>query len=666
MAYHCQTPQYACSFGMTAVELNERVEQLASQQYRPAQVGAYADSKGTCYLGIWTRDLRSSLTTIGTSMSASGYQKKFDELDAEGYKLLCVSGAASGGSLEYTGLWEDGPWQGFAARHGLSVDEYQAEYDRRAAAGYALIWVSGQSTGSASCYAGIWSQFADADRHAHHHLPIEQYQDVFDAYKADGYRIVHFNAHRVASRTYVAGIWIKAKAGYNPDSRHNLTECEFQNELEQHAWNDYRPLCISAYLDSGGIRYAGIWVKNARSSVVEGHSGSGLQAFETGVQTLMSASRITAASIAVARNGNLLLAKGFGNITDDEEPVAPTSLFRVASVSKALTGTAIVKLIEDGKLKFGDKVVDLLGWNGDVKDSRLRDVTVDDLLHHVGGWDLDKSGLRDPMLMDRDIADDLGIPLPVTQESVFRWTTTTRTLDWAPGTTYASSTYGYMLLGLIVERVRGLSYEDFVRQNLLVPLGIRRMRQSRSLLAERLPGEVIYHHPHTRLYPNVMVPDAPVDVMQMYGSLNFVIRAASGAWAASAVDLVRFASAFDDPANCPILSASSVDTLFSRLHPASPNYACGWEVRKDGKLTEMYKTGNMDGTNAVIYRRSDGVSVAVTLNRTSREEYLTACSSDTTTPDGQSVPDWDVVDLVRGWVSGVSSWPSINLWSEFL
>ena len=102
-------------------------------------------------------------------------------------------------------------------------------------------------------------------------------------------------------------------------------------------------------------------------------------------------------------------------------------------------------------------------------------------------------------------------------------------------------------------------------------------------------------------------------------------------------------------------------------HPhVSPGTACGWDVQSDGTLTEMYKTGNLDGTNALIYRRSDGINVAVTLNRTPREKYCRACPDDTVTPDGEPVPDWNLLKLVPEWLDGVSSWPSVNLWSEFL
>ena len=665
MARHCQTPQYACSFAMSLADMTARCAELEAQQYRPLQIVSSADGAAVSYAAIWTRDLRSSLMRIESNLLASDYQEAFDELNRDGYRLLSISGAAGDDRSRYTSLWEDGGWTGFVSRAGLSVAEYQAEFDRQQASGYSLIWVNGHATPSGSSYAGIWSRFANPDRRSRHNLPIDDYQEVFDDYAADGYRIAHFNAHRVGSQTYVAAIWIKEN-GYNPSARHNMTDCQLQNELERRAFEDSRPICISGYATAAGTRYGAIWVANSRSLITQGRAGAGLDAIDDSVRSLMESSRITAASVAVARNGALVLARGFCDVTDEEEPVSPTAIFRVASVSKALTGTAIVKLIEDGKLEFDDRLLDLLGTPDDVLDNRLRDVTVDHLLHHRGGWHVEPDTQPDPMFSDQTIAANLGLSLPITQESIFRWTSSQRRLDYTPGLTYDYSNYGYMLLGMIVERMTGQRYEDYVSQNLLAPLGIRRMRCAKTLLPDRLPGEVVYHHRHSRRYPNVMEAGAPVDVLQMYGSLNFVNLAAHGGWVASAVDLVKFASAFDDPARCPILSPSSVNTLFNRLQPATAKYSygCGWEV-EPGTVTKMYKTGGFNGTSALIYRQSDGVDVAVILNRMSGETFDPACDGDSTTPPPASVPTWDLVQLVAGWIRGVKTWPSVDMFSEF-
>ena len=670
MAYHCQTPQYACSIGMSSPEFAGRTALLKLQHYLPVYVVSYATTGGTSYAAIWLCEQRTSLSKVVLGLSLGDYQTEFDTQNVQGYKLLCVSGAAAGDVLRYSGLWEDGGWKGFSARHDLSAANYQAEFDQHQQDGYNLIWVDGHSDGSSSRYAAIWSRFAGSARRARHNLPIEDYQGVFDEYKAIGFRIAHFSAHHVGSQTLVAAIWIK-EDGYNPDSRHNMTECELQNELERQAWNDYRPICIAGYVYKGETRYAGVWVKNARTFVDQGRTGTGLEGFDTGLKQLMSTYGITAATLAVTRNGKLVLVRGFSRITDRDEPVPPTALFRIASVSKAFTGTAIVKLIEQGQLRFDDKLLDLVGWEGAVYDPKLKDVTVDHLLHHAGGWDRNASDLQDPMFDDIRLSDEMKIPLPVTQESIFRWMTTTYGLPHTPGTGYWYSNYGYMLLGMIIERVTGTRYEDFVRQNLLLPLGIRRVRLGPSLLSDRLPGEVTYRQRHANMYANVMTDGAPKEVMQTYGNYNFANLAAHGGWVASAVDLVKFASCFDDPNACPLLSAASVQTLLTRGYPATPiptrkYFACGWDV-VPGSPTQTYRTGSFNGTEALMYRQSDGTNVAVIVNRLSSSTLALPCLDDPPTPSDLVVSGWPgLLNSVRAWINGVQSWPTVDLWSEYL
>ncbi len=667
MAHHCQIPQYACSFDLSKSQLTARDATLAGQQYRPTQVVAYADGGGASrYAAIWMRDLRSSLTQIAMDQPAADYQDDFDDRNREGYRLLCVSAAATGESLRYAGLWEDGGWKGFHARHGLSATEYQEQFDIMAADGYRLIWVNGSATPSTSSYSAIWSRFADADRHARHNLPIEQYQDVFNEMKADGYRIAHFSAHRVQSQTRFAAIWVKGRGDYDPHARHDLTKSELENELDRLAWEDWKPICITGYaVSDGGTRYAGIWVKNARTCTIQGRAGSGLEVVEDSIQSIMAASRVTAASVAISHKGKLVLAKGLANSTDGEGPISATSIFRVASVSKTLTGAAVVRAIQDGKLAFDDRLLDVLGWKDAVKDKRLADVTVDHLLHHRGGWsvDGDDESHGDPMFNDVTIAEALNIALPITRQSIFRWTTTERDLDDPPGKTYGYSNYGYMLLGMILERVTGERYEDYVARTLLAPLGIRRMRCAQTLFTGRFPDEVTYHHPHTKLYCDVMAADAPKDAMQMYGSLNFVNMAPHGSWVASAVDLVRFASAFDDPGACPILSASSVKTLLTRTQPAesSSDYACGWRVQHG--TGETHHGGNFNGTGALLYRHPDGTDIAIIFNRSTNETFRAPHPD----PDMEvpTVPGWDLMELARSWVADIRSWPSIDMWDDF-
>lgn len=388
---------------------------------------------------------------------------------------------------------------------------------------------------------------------------------------------------------------------------------------------------------------------------------SSLAAFDSAVESYMKepARTIPGGSLAVTRNGELVLARGYSWITDLETPVEPTSLFRMASISKTLTGAAIALLAEEGDLSFSDKIIDLIDLPGTICDDRVKDINVEHLLYHVGGWDREVTG--DPMSMDLKIAEDLGMPLPITREAIIRWTNT-KCLDFAPGTVngWTYSNYGYMLLGQIIETVAGVPYEAFVQERLLKPLGIRRMRLGRTLLRHRLPGEVLYHSTSYGLYPNVIAEGSPKNVMYQYGGHRSIENiGADGGWVGTAVDLVRFASSFDDPGTCPILSAPSVVKLFAthaygnRWKGSTSHYGCGWYVDRGGATPGQSHGGTIEGTKTQLARWQDsstGHSFCAALLFNRYDDAL----------------DWDLLTLIRDAADKVSSWPVSGFWDDYI
>jgi len=157
------------------------------------------------------------------------------------------------------------------------------------------------------------------------------------------------------------------------------------------------------------------------------------------VQDLMSSIRdqygLAGAQFAVAPNGILTCAGAIGYADPDTQRVMhPNTLMRIASVSKSLTGMAIAKLYEDGKLDLDDRAVDYVpdlvppfGFN----DPRWQDVTIRNLAQHSMGWDRAIGGA--PIRAVVAIADVLGERPPASSEDVIRWLLTA-TLHFDPGT----------------------------------------------------------------------------------------------------------------------------------------------------------------------------------------------------------------------------------------
>lgn len=378
--------------------------------------------------------------------------------------------------------------------------------------------------------------------------------------------------------------------------------------------------------------------------------------------------KIPGAALAVARGNHLVYARGFG-LADDEnaEPVRPSSLFRIASISKPVTAAAVFRLIERGTLRLDDRVVELL----DVKldgaavpptDPRLKCVTIRHLLQHTGGWDREKS--FDPMFRPVRIARELHKPPPAGPDLIipYMWRLP---LDFDPGTRSAYSNFGYCVLGRVIERTSGMPYAAYVRKEVLAPLGIRDMRIGKSLLSGRISGEVRYYmEGKEKMARAVLGPNAGQQVPAPYGGSYIEAMDAHGGWVASAPDLVRFATAFAEPSNSPILGPASISAMFAPPEgsvghrrngkPRQRYYGCGWEVGHfgpDGAITAWH-SGLLDGTSTLLVRRFDGITWAVLFNTN-------------TTAKGK-IPADTIDPLLHEAADAVKEWPQKNLFDRML
>lgn len=351
---------------------------------------------------------------------------------------------------------------------------------------------------------------------------------------------------------------------------------------------------------------------------------------------------VPGAAVAITRRGKLVYSRGFGHADPAKrEPVQPHSLFRIASISKPITGVAVLQLVERGQLKFDDRVFDILkiepyfANEDDKPDPRLKQITIRHLLHHTAGYDRGRS--FDPMFRPVTIATALNVAPPAQPQHTMRYMAG-RPLDFDPGARYAYSNFGYCLLGRVIETKTGQTYEAYVKQHVLKPLGVTTMRLGRTRLEGRAKDEVRYISRRNPKRSSVFEKDLRQQVPSPYGGWNLEAMDAHGGWIASAVDLVRFASAFDEPSKCPVLNAASIKTMFAKpdyieqfdndagrdaKHPR--HYGCGWMVRDYGDAGfNAWHTGGLDGTSTLLVRRHDGYCWAVLFNMdvTAKKNWL--------------------------------------------
>lgn len=310
-------------------------------------------------------------------------------------------------------------------------------------------------------------------------------------------------------------------------------------------------------------------------------------------------------SIAIIKDEKLVYERSYG-FSDKEENTAATvnDLYRIASISKPVTAIAILKLVQDGSLSLDEKVFGEGGILGNdygtpPAGSNKDLITVRHLLNHSSGW---TNTPNDPMFHN----------LAHTQAQLISDLLANRPLTHAPGATYSYLNFGYCILGRVIEKLSSLSYEEYVKTNILEPCGISRMRISGNTLNERYAHEVKYYQDEFSPY-----------------AMNVRRLDAAGGWIASAKDLARFMVKIDrNTAKSDLISTS----LLNELYFTYPNW---------------YHYGSLPGTSTILRRLDDTYSFVVLAN--------------TRTESDPSLIINELDELVTREIRSISSWPTTDL-----
>lgn len=373
----------------------------------------------------------------------------------------------------------------------------------------------------------------------------------------------------------------------------------------------------------GMVLFAIFFPRGGRGSLASGAEGDGrfawsdtltntsssyapLAPMDSRIGQFMNRFGLRGFQLAVVRNDSLLYAKGYG-WADQEAGVKmdASHYMRIASVSKLVTAIAVMKLVEQGRLSLDSRVTGPGGILNDrdfleaIGDGRLDSLTVDHLLQHTGGF---SNRRGDPMFNLRDVMMQNRLQTPPTPREIAK-IVFSRRLVATPGTHRHYSNFGYMLLSLVIEKVTGKSYWDYVNEEILGPAGVPVFFPATNYYSERHEGEVKYYAADDEIVEEFnlsgkMVPRA-------YGGNDYRALMGGGGWVATAPGLARLASAIDlNPGVPDILSPKSI-ALMTAIDPEDRlNVARGWaKIEKDGRWV---RTGTLCSTHALVERFPNG------------------------------------------------------------
>jgi D-alanyl-D-alanine carboxypeptidase len=330
-------------------------------------------------------------------------------------------------------------------------------------------------------------------------------------------------------------------------------------------------------------------------------------------------------TLAVTYQGRLIYNKSFGyaDVERDIE-MQPHHRAHIGSVSKILTATDIFKLVELGALASVSNLIsdpNLLGRpyvyaalqegiaNGKQNTNAIahfNQITLQHLLSHTAGYI--RSG------DEQAIMEFTGLPYTeITYSNGIHWSfATQRFLTNGPGLLSSYSNHGFGHLGLIIEYLTGMTYEQFTKTYVLDPIGLTRVQLGKTYLNEQDPVyDARRYHNYSSGSPHIESKYTGVLGPFTYGYTQFPIGSA-GSWTATARDLARFMCATDHLPNHPdILSSASLDLMESDPVPAVGKTAHGWMREANGRL---WHNGSIGYGSAYIEKNPNGVNLAVVCN----------------------------------------------------
>jgi CubicO group peptidase (beta-lactamase class C family) len=313
--------------------------------------------------------------------------------------------------------------------------------------------------------------------------------------------------------------------------------------------------------------------------------------FKMYLQKKMESTKTPSISIAIAQDGKILYEESFGWANREQKIEAtPHTIYSIASVSKPMTATAMMILVERGLVDLNKPVNFYLGetkltaCEGDVSDA-----TIARLLQHTAGlptiWDFYFDGAK--------------IKRPSISESIEKYAILTS----PPGTVYEYSNLGYGIAEYVIERVTGSSFKHFMQSEVFEPLDMHR--------SFVITNKAEYDSTAARYLENK-------NRSPFYETMS----RGGGGICASVHDLLCFGMFhLKDhlPAQKAIISDSTIDYMRSRVDPAVPDspYKLGWDVREIRGYRVVSHGGGMPGvSSALMLVPAENVAIAILCNGT--------------------------------------------------
>ena len=610
----------------TSADHQAHFDDLFPKGWRMVSLSVYGDRGNERYAAVWVERSGPDWSAVH-GVNGAGYQAAFNNAVAAGFRPVLLAATGPANDPVFAGTFERSTLPVPLTRHALKrgavtdLDTIDHWTDEARKNNWYPTSLAIYGTGTDLRYAAIWEANPDgicwttnglADSSADH-------QARFNAIAPIGGSPAHVCVSpdgRYASifrDGYIDG-WV---------ARHNIDSAAYQNEFNTLVAQGLMPVSVQAGGTGAGARFAAVFARSLDHAPLTWRPPTGPVAVTTiddVMRQAMLRHRIRGAGLALVREGRLVYARGYTLAEPGYPPVQPTTYFRQASVSKMIVALAVHRLVQDGQLAFNTSVQSILNLkrpDGTAPPASFGQVTVQHLLEHTSGLNPNPYGVEPDVVAAFNAGGHVPpFSLPVTGAMTDRYMLTLPAT--APPATAMYNNWGYFLLGHVVMAVTGSATLDGALDSLLFqPLGITRIRLSRTRVEDQTADEARYHPTRFDTGPSMVEADRRLRGSGYGGFWNLERNDAGGGLSGAVVDVARLLAMLDIRIGNPVLHSASIANLFT-MAAARGGHGLDSGTVIDAAAGNYYgmKGGSLpeSSQNCVRYR-TDDFSVVVCWNR---------------------------------------------------
>ena len=364
LAAQASIDQPASQFGwyswreLTPEDYQAKLDHYTAQGYRPVDFEVRSNGKERRYALVLRKEAKPPKWLLKSQLSHNEFKQLWDKQRKAGYRPVDIESHSHKGKRYYGGLWVKDGIKDWASYRNLSSDDFTQAYEENKKKGRMPIDVDGYVDGKKLKFSGIFVKNSEKLQWSiRRNIKQGDFSSHFDDMTGQDYRLYRLSPYEYNQQLYFAAIWVKDKSPRRWAAKRDMDDQEMRNAFNQYSDAGYRLEDLEAYSHKGKLRFSGVWLENDQQVTRWQHR----KAVDKLIADYLDDNPSEGFSLAIWQDGKVLFRKGYGLADRSANKTAHAdSVYRYASVAKAVTSVLGFMLEEDKKLTLDSKIRKLI------------------------------------------------------------------------------------------------------------------------------------------------------------------------------------------------------------------------------------------------------------------------------------------------------------------